>query len=149
MATILNDDDRRKSFSTYKTNKFNIQERNNIYLTKQVSPSLTIYNNTPHFLMELSEDEYRILKPNSIHIGDVSFTKCSSSSQRNMITVFHSIEIGTYVQVTKVGKITKLNMDRIKRKRILIIINKSECHMSSRNVQIINTRFDLRNLKKK
>ena len=59
-------------FSKYKTNKFNIQERNDIYWEKQVSPSLTIYNNTPHFLMELSEDEYKILKPNSIHIGGVS-----------------------------------------------------------------------------
>ena len=144
MATIFNNDDQGTSFSKYKTNKFNIQERNDIYLEKQVSPSLTIVNNTPHFLMELSEDEYIMLQPNSIHIGNVSFTKCSSSLQRNRITVFHSIEIGANIQVNKVGNITKLDMDRMKRKMILITINDSGCHTSSRNVQILNTRLSLR-----
>ena len=148
MDTILNDEDRSKYFSTYKTNKINIQERNNSYLIKQVSPSLTNQNNTPHFLMELSQDEYKILKPNSIHIVGVSFTKCSSSLQRNMISEFHFIQIGRNIQTTKVGMNTTINMDRIKRKKILITINKSECHTSSSNVQILNTRLDLRNNKK-
>ena len=98
--------------------------------------------------MELSQDGYKILKPNSIHIGGVSFTKRSSSSQRNMISEFHSIQIGSNIQATKVGILTTLNMDRIKRKKILITINKSECHTSSSNVQILNTRLDLRNNKK-
>ena len=144
----MNNEIRSKSFSTYKTNKLHIQERNNNYLIKEVSPSFTNQKNTPHFLMELSQDEYKILKPNSIHIGGVSFTKCSSSSQRNMISEFHSIQIGSNIQATKVGIITTINMDRIKRKKILITINKSECHTSSSNVQILNTRLDLRNNKK-
>ena len=62
-----------------------------------------------------------------------------------MITEFHSIQIGRNIQVTKVGKVTKLNMDRMKRKMILITINKSDCHTSSRNIQILNTRLGLRN----
>jgi len=65
-----------------------------------------------------------------------------------MISEFHSIQIGSNIQATKVGIITTINMDRIKRKKILITINKSECHTSSSNVQILNTRLDLRNNKK-
>ena len=66
-----------------------------------------------------------------------------------MITVFHSIAMGANIQVNKAGKITKLNMNRIKRKMMLITINKSECHTSSRNVQIFNTQLGLRNKKRK
>ena len=66
-----------------------------------------------------------------------------------MITEFHSIQIGRNIQATKVRMITTLNMDRIKRKKISITINKSEYHTSLSNVQILNTRLDLRNKKKK
>ena len=97
--------------------------------------------------MELYKDEYKIFESNSIHIGDVSITKYSSSSQRTMITVFHSIEMGANIQVNKAGNITKLNMDRMKKKMILITINKSECYKSSSGVQILNTRLGLQNKK--
>ena len=67
--------------------------------------------------MELSKDEYKILESYSIHVGDVSFIKCSSSSQRTMTTVFHSINMGANIKVNEVENVMKLNMDRIKKRQ--------------------------------
>ena len=33
-----------------------------------VKPSFTTHDNTPHYLMELSQDEHKLLKNNTIHV---------------------------------------------------------------------------------
>ena len=54
------------SFSKYQQMKEAKMTSNTIYLMSQIEPSLVQHDNTPHFLMELSTEEYEDLR---LHIG--------------------------------------------------------------------------------
>ena len=96
--------ERIKSFNLYKSNQRYKHRLNNIYLTSKIEPVFTTYDNTPHFLMELSTEEYSLLKPYSIHVRGVSFMKTNSTSQRTMHTTFDSVIMGSKISNLHYGK---------------------------------------------
>ena len=53
VADISINASRNKSYINYKANKENLQRLQHMYLEEKFCPSLTTYDNTPHFLMEL------------------------------------------------------------------------------------------------
>ena len=42
---------------------------------ESVMPSFTTHDNTPHFLMELSQEEHDLLKSNTIHVEGLTLKK--------------------------------------------------------------------------
>ena len=117
---------RNKSYSKFKAYKKFKNEENMNYLDTAVSPSLLKYDNTPHILMELSQDEFATLKHCCIHVTDISFNKSKSSSQKTIETRFHSIAIGKVIQYHRNANIVTLNMERSQHKMVLITENKEE-----------------------
>ena len=101
MDVQTNTSKRLQSYSRYKNNKGLTVKDRDIYLEDKVSPSISKYDNTPHFLMELSKQEYAILKDNCIHVGEVSFIKDSVSSKGNMNSIYATVNKGKKLNVIK------------------------------------------------
>ncbi len=97
------------------------------YLDKVVSSSLIKFDNTPHFLMELSQDEFATLEHCCIHITDIGFSKSTYSSQNKIHTAIQSIGMGKGIEYNQNANICKLNMDRSQHNTVLITVNKEEC----------------------
>ena len=111
----------------------------NQYLQQNVAPSLTKHENTPHFLMELSKFEYETLKNNCIHVSDVRFLKCTASTTPIITTVFGRVDYGRNVNFNVEDNSKILQLDRCKRKIVLVTIDKLECHKCYQDLQILNT----------
>ena len=129
---------RSKSYNKYNAIK-KIALSNTAYLNTHVSSSLTKYNNTPHFLMELSLQEHSILKECCIHVDGLTLIKSTQGTQKTYLTNFHSAVYGTEVKKDMINDVHELNLDRTKRKMVLITMNKSECVKAVTDVHIINT----------
>ena len=56
------------------------------YLENLVSPCLTKFDNTPHFLIELSIEEYKTLKHCCIHISGIRWYKSSTACTKEYQT---------------------------------------------------------------
>ena len=130
---------RSKSYTKFYAVKKQISLDNTKYLNTCVSPSLTKYNNTPHFLMELSLQEHSILKECCIHVDGLTLIKSTQGTQKTYMTNFHSAVYGTEVKKDMINDVHELNLDRMKRKMVLITMNKSECVKAVTDVHIINT----------
>ena len=93
--------------------------------------------------MELTDEEYMILKCNSINVSGVKFSKVRNGHNDRIVTTFHSVTYGKNIHTIKVHEYSKINMDRMKRKMVLITIDKSECEKALGNVIILNTRHNI------
>ena len=130
------------SYSRNKRNRGLIKEQRDIYLDDKVSPSMSKYDNTPHFVMELSKEEFAILKDNCFHVGEVAFTKHSLSSKANMNSVFGTINKGSNIHYDEVDNRLIINMDRSKKRTVLITMDKSECSKCHQDIQVLNTKLN-------
>ena len=108
-----------------------------------MSPCFTKFDNTPHFLIELSTDEYKSLEHCCIHISGIRWYKSMSSRKELYHTEFNSIRIGNGIQHNKESNIIHLNIDRSKRKLVLIVIDKEECSKCPQDVIILNTMLSM------
>ena len=117
------------------------------YLDTLVSPCLTKYDNTPHFLMELSKQEYTTLEHCCIHISGIRWYKSSTTCTKEHQTEFNSIKIGKGIKQNTISNIIHLNIDRSKRKMVLIIIDKDECLKCPQDVTILNTMLSMQKQK--
>ena len=130
---------RSKRFDERKSSKIEVQLTKEAYLNDMVSSTFMIYDNSPHFLMELSKHEYSMIQKYCIHVGGINFVQSKQGSNKKTHTTFESVKYGAYVsRHTHEGK-EMLNLNRTKRKMNLITMNKSECEKSPSNVHIINT----------
>ena len=89
--------------------------------------------------MGLSQQEYSIIKVCFISVGGITFIKSNQGSQKKLIITFDSFRYGMGVNKVKFDGIQKLNMDRVRRKMVLITMNRSECVKAVMDVHIINT----------
>ena len=141
MVGKLNKPRRNHSFARQKEKRNVMKQGYHTYLKENVSPSLTNHDNTPHFLMELSKDEYKTLANNCLHLSDVLFNKGSSSLQSTINTTFGNMRLGNKINFKKVDDNIMLNMDRCRRRMVLITLDKSECDKCYQDVQILNTKL--------
>ena len=118
------------------------------YLDTLVSPCLTKYDNTPHFLMELSKQEYTTLEHCCIHISDIHFYKSKTAFTEVNQTEFNSIKIGKGIQQSRLSNIIHLNIDRSKRKMLLIIMDKDECWKCPQDAITLNTMLSMQKHKR-
>ena len=143
MDSKTNTSKRLQSYSRYKNNRGLMVKDRDIYLEDKVSPSISKYDNTPHFLMELSKQEYAILKDNCIHVGELSFIKDSVSSKGTIISIFSTVNKGNKIEYDKVdNKQLIINVDRSKKRTVLITIDKLECGKCYQDVEVLNTKLN-------
>ena len=87
--------ERNKAFINYKLNRSVITNHNNNYVMTQIEPLLLHHDKTPHFLMELSTEELRLLKPFSIHVSGISFVKHTYGKQPTTHVTYESVIMGS------------------------------------------------------
>ena len=127
-----------KSFDRYNSKKICIHLSKEAYLNEMVSSTFMTYDNTPHFLMEFSQNEYLNLGIYCIHVDGITFIKSGQGSKKTLPT-FDSVEYGKGVNKYTVEGKHRLNLDQMRRKMVLITMNRSECVKYVSNVHIINT----------
>ena len=109
-----------------------------------VKPVFTTFDNTPHFLMELSQEEHLLLKNSIIHLAGLSVKTCNIGNQKTVHTTFESVVFGKNVKIMKDGTISKIALSQMKRRMVMVTMDKVEFNKSMQNVCIVNTRFDLK-----
>ena len=114
-----------------------------------VKPSFTTFDNTPHYLMELSQEEHLLLKKSTIHVGGLTFETCKEGNQKTIHTTFESVLYGDNLHTMKENNIKKIVLSRMKQRMVMITMDKSECDKSFKNVCIVNTKFDMKRKKNK
>ena len=114
-----------------------------------VKPSFTTHDNTPHYLMELLEDEHILLKNNTIHVGGLTIETCKHGNQQTTHTTFESVIYGDNLVTKNEDNLKKIVLCRMKRRMIVITMDKSEYDKISQNIYIVNTKFDMKRKKNK
>lgn len=74
-----------------------------------VKPSFTTHDNTPHYLMELSQEEHLLLKKSTIHVGGLTFETCKEGNQKTVHTTFDSVLYGDNLHTMTENNIKKLS----------------------------------------
>ena len=114
-----------------------------------VKPSFTTHDNTPHYLMELSQDEHILLKNNTIHVGGLTIETCKHGNQQTTHTTFESVIYGDNLETKNEDNLKKIVLSRMKRRMVVITMDKSECDKSFQNICIVNKKFDMKQKKNK
>ena len=81
-----------------------------------VSSTFMVYENSPHFFMELSKHEYSMLRMYCIHVDGIKFTQLEQGSNKKILTTFDSVEYGAYVNRHTHDVKHRLNLNRTKEK---------------------------------
>ena len=80
------------------------EEDRRSYLMNSVKPSFTTHDNTPHYLMELSQDDHILLKNNTIHVGGLTIEYANMAINRQPILL--SNQLSTVIILRLKMKIT-------------------------------------------
>ena len=130
---------RYKSYSKYQKKASDTKYMRQTYISGKVEPSLLNNEKVPHFLMELSIQQYNVIKNNSIHVSGVNFITPQTHMQKTEFSNYSNIEIGCNLSHKNITGSLNLNIDRIKKNMVIITMDKSECMTSRSNVEVINS----------